>query len=262
VDNEHSTKDRAPVSASSPRLYADLASWWPVLSSPDEYTVEAEFYRRAIVESARIPVRTVLELGSGGGNNASHLKSHFELVLVDLSPAMLRVSRSLNPECEHVHGDMRDVRLGRTFDSVFVHDAVSHIETEPDLARVFATAWHHLRPGGVALFCPDYTRESFRPGTSHGGHDRRLRGMRYLEWTHDPDPQDTEYLVEMAYLLREGSQFSVAHDRLTLGLFPRRTWLELLAAQGFKPSAIQQPVSDPSQGGSELFLGLRPLPTP
>ena len=32
------------------------------------------------------------------------------------------MSRSINPECEHVQGDMRTLRLGREFDAVFVHD--------------------------------------------------------------------------------------------------------------------------------------------
>ena len=30
-------------------------------------------------------LRTLLELGSGGGNNASHLKARFEMVLVEPS---------------------------------------------------------------------------------------------------------------------------------------------------------------------------------
>ena len=57
----------------------------------------------------------MLELGSGGGNNAFHLKSKFEMTLVDLSPQMLAVSRTLNPECEHREGDMRTVNLGTHF---------------------------------------------------------------------------------------------------------------------------------------------------
>ena len=64
---------------------------------------------------------------SGGGNNAWHLRRHFTMTLVDRSEEMLAVSRRLNPGCEHVAGDMRDVRLGRTFDAVFVHDAVAYM---------------------------------------------------------------------------------------------------------------------------------------
>lgn len=216
-----------------PRLYTDLAQWWPVLSSPDDYATEAEFYRQCLVESADGPVRTVLELGSGGGNNASHLKAQFDLTLVDLVPGMLRVSRSLNPECEHIHGDMREVRLGRVFDAVFIHDAIAYMLTEADLARVFETAWVHLRPGGAALFCPDDVRETFEPRTDHGGHDRMLRSMRYLEWTWDPDPADSTVTTDFAYLLRDKDGVRVEYDRHVTGLFPQATWLDLLRAQGF-----------------------------
>jgi len=246
------------VSGPLPRLYDDLASWWPLLSSPEEYVAEAEFYRRTLTGAA-IPVREVLELGSGGGHNATHLKASFEMVLVDLAPAMLKQSRLLNPECEHIHGDMREVRLPRRFDAVFVHDAVSHMLSEEELARVFATAWHHLRPGGLALFCPDHTRETFAPYAAHGGHDRRLRGMRYLEWAHDPDPADTEYRVEMAYILREGEEYRVVQDRLAMGLFPRATWLDLLSAQGFAAAAVPHATASPAEGGGEVFTGLRPV---
>ncbi|HIN10817.1 MAG TPA: class I SAM-dependent methyltransferase, partial [Acidobacteria bacterium] len=98
------------MTAPLPRLYSDLADWWPLLSSPGEYVEEASFYRRTLVDASSAPPRTLLELGSGGGNNASHLKAYFQLTLVDLSPSMLAVSRTLNPTCEHIVGDMRDVR--------------------------------------------------------------------------------------------------------------------------------------------------------
>ena len=82
--------------------------------------------------------RTLLELGSGGGNNASHPKASYACTLTDRSPEMLELSRSLTPECEHVHGDMRTLRLGRSFDAVFVHDALMYLTSEDDLAATDA----------------------------------------------------------------------------------------------------------------------------
>jgi hypothetical protein len=74
------------AAAGAPKLYNDLAAWWPLMSSPDDYEEEAAFYARAMADAGERPPRTVLELGSGGGNNASHLKARFDMVLVDLSP--------------------------------------------------------------------------------------------------------------------------------------------------------------------------------
>jgi SAM-dependent methyltransferase len=243
------------------RMYRELAGWWPLLSAPETYAEEAAIYRRVLVETCQRPPRTVLELGSGGGNNASHLKAHFQLTLVDLSPGMLEVSRALNPECEHLQGDMRTVRLDRVFDAVFVHDAVNYMTTIEDLRKVMETAFVHCRPGGGALFAPDHLRENFRTGTDHGGHDRGGRGVRYLEWTWDPDPLDSTFLVDYAYLLRDSDgSVRVEHDRHLEGLFPRATWLGLLEEVGFRPRAVPVEHSELEPGTYELLAATRPAP--
>lgn len=244
----------------SPRLYDDLSSWWPLLSAPAEYIEEASFYAAQLLGAGDVPARTLLELGSGGGNNASHMAARFEAVtLVDIAPGMLASSRALNPTCEHVEGDMRDVRLDRLFDRVFVHDAICYMTTEQDLKKALETAFVHCRPGGAALFCPDHVRENFAPSTDHGGNDGPERSLRYLEWTWDPDPTDTAYLVDYAYVLREADgTVRVEHDRHVEGLFPRATWLRLLADIGFVPRVVPFEHSELEPGSYEVFLATRP----
>jgi len=100
-----------PKTPKLPKLYGELSSWFHLLSDPADYAEEAEFARGLMVESCSAPPETLLELGSGGGNNASHLKAHFKLMLVDLSPGMLDLSRTINPDCEHIQGDMKTIRL-------------------------------------------------------------------------------------------------------------------------------------------------------
>lgn len=227
-----------------PRLYTELAPWFPILTAPSEYAHEASVYR-SVFETLTPPPRTLLELGSGGGNNASHLKARFEMTLVDLSPDMLQVSRRLNPECEHLQGDMRSVRLGRLFDAVFVHDAVMYLTSEDDLKRAMATAFVHTRPGGGALFVPDCLRETYRDGTEHGGNDAGRRSLRYLEWTWDPDPTDTRFRTDFAYLLRdEDGSVRCIHEAHDEGIFPRATWLALLAEVGFAPRSVRLDIGD------------------
>jgi SAM-dependent methyltransferase len=233
-----------------PRLYRELAPWFHLLTSPIDYAEEAELYRRLLVEHAEGAVETVLELGSGGGNNASHLKRHFTLTLVDRSPGMLELSRGLNPELEHVEGDMRTVRLDQLFDAVFVHDALAYILSEPDLQAVFATVAVHCRAGGSAVLVPDYVQETFAPRTSHGGHDSKdgERGLRYVEWVR-PDPSDqTRHFVDFAYLIREGEQVRVEEDRHVCGLFPKETWLQGLSAAGFDVHVVEPEFEDEPAG--------------
>lgn len=243
----------------TPALYDELADWWPLLSPPEEYAAEAAEYLRLMRGAVDGPLDEVLELGSGGGNNASHLKRDLKMTLVDRSPGMVAVSRRLNPECEHVEGDMRSVRLGRTFDAVFLHDAVAYLTTEEDLGAVIATAVEHCRTGGAVLLVPDFVAESFVEGTEHGGHDGPDRALRYLEWWWDPDPTDDTHVADFAYLLRfpDGS-VDVRRDRHVCGLFPRRTWLRLLEGAGLGGEAVPIPQAEDEPFGREAFLGRQP----
>jgi SAM-dependent methyltransferase len=229
------------------------------MSAPADYAEEAKFYQRLLVDTCTGPCRTLLELGSGGGNNASYLKARFDVVLVDRSAAMLDVSRALNPEAKHVEGDMRTVRLGREFDCVFIHDAVAYMTTEADLRQAMETAFAHCRRGGAALFAPDHLSETFRPSTDHGGHDDVSRGLRYLEWTWDPDPADTSYVVDYAYLLHEhDGSVRVEADRHIEGLFPRADWLRLLYDVGFEGAAVPFDHSELEPGSYEVFACRKP----
>lgn len=240
----------------APKLYDELAEWWPLMSAPEDYAEEATFYFNAMQEAASGRIETMLELGSGGGNNASFMKKRVkELVLIDLSEGMLAHSRTLNPECEHQVGDMRHVRLNRQFDAVFVHDAITYMTTEADVAAAIATAARHCKPGGAALFAPDHVRENYRPGTDCGGHDGRDRAMRYLEWSWDPDANDTTVTTDYTYMLRDrDGSVRVIHDRHIEGLFPRATWLRLLRAAGFAPSVIPFDHPELEPGAYELFV--------
>jgi SAM-dependent methyltransferase len=253
-----STMSESEMDRGAPRLYSDFAAWWPLMSPAEEYAEEATFYALVLQAYSRDPVRTLLELGSGGGNNASHLKRKFELTLVDSSRQMLEVSRALNPECEHIEGDMRTVRLGRTFDAVFIHDAICYMTSERDLQQAIDTAFVHCKPGGVVLLAPDHVRETFEESTAHGGTNGERGALRYLEWTYDPDPADTTYTVEYAYVLRENDgTVRVEHDRHVEGLFSREVWAGLLTKAGFEPQVVTFPTS--THGApSELFVGRRP----
>jgi SAM-dependent methyltransferase len=244
----------------APRLYGPLAPWWPLLSAPSDYAEEAAFYQRILEDTGAAPLETVLELGSGGGNNASHMKRRFRLTLVDASEGMLDVSRALNPECEHIRGDMRSLRLGREFDAVFVHDAIAYMTTEDDLRAAIATARVHCRPGGAAIFAPDHVRETFSDYASHGGHDGADgRGLRYVMWCWDPDPADSTHCMDFAYLLREADGSVRAElDRHVVGLFPRATWLGALDGARFTDARIVPFEHSEVEEGLELYVARAP----
>lgn len=245
--------------AEQPLMYSDLAPWFHLVTAPEEYEEEAAFFTRVLRDHAKRDVKTVLELGSGGGNNAFHMKKHFKMTLSDLSGEMLALSRQINPELQHHQGDMRTIRLGRTFDAVFVHDAVSYITTEEGLRQTFQTAYLHCEPGGVAFFAPDHVSEHFSAGTDWGGHDGADgRALRFLEWTRDPAPGATTVGVDYAYLLSEpGQPTRILYDHHVIGLFSQEDWLRWLRDAGFEPQTVMLEHSEVPEGAVH-FVAVKP----
>jgi SAM-dependent methyltransferase len=237
-------------------IYRELAAdWYRLLDPLADHQEEAECYGDALVRAASSPCETLLELGAGAGNNAFYLKRRFRCTLADLSPEMSALSRGINPECDHRLGDMRTLRLGKTFDAVFVHDAVCYMTTEEDLRAAVATAFRHTRPGGAALFAPDLVRETFQESTDLITGEDGGRALRGIEWTWDPKPDDSTYSVEYAFVLREGGKTSVHHEQHLEGLFPQATWLRVITGVGFIPEPAK---CFPEGLGSEIFLARRP----
>jgi SAM-dependent methyltransferase len=237
-------------------LYGDLVPWYRLIDPAKDHLEEATAYREALEKAVPPSAKTLLELGAGAGNNALYLKERFHCTLTDVSEGMHALSREQNPECEHLLGDMRGLRLGRTFDTVFVHDAVMYMTSEADLEAVVRTAFTHTRPGGAALFAPDFVRESFRERTELHRNDDGNRTLCALEWSWDPDAADDTFVTEFSFLLREGTTMRSVHDRHVEGLFARATWLGLFTAAGYRVEALPRPFDD--EVTDEMFLCRRP----
>jgi trans-aconitate methyltransferase len=236
------------------RLYTDLAGWWPLMSPPAHYTEEAADLLPLLAGDARsAPARTLVELGSGGGSLASHLKNQFALTLSDRSAEMLAVNRRVNPEAEHVQGDMTSLDLGREFDRVLIHDAIMYAITRDAVRATLRTASRHCRPSGIVIVVPDCVRETFTPSTDHGGEDGEDgRALRYLEWTWDPDPSDDTFDVVYAFALRDAAgRIEVVEDHHTEGCFARADWLAWFDEAGLTARIHHDP------WGRDVFIGLK-----
>jgi SAM-dependent methyltransferase len=240
------------------RLYHDLAWTWPIVSPPERYVREAQEIRRLI--RGRAPdARTLLHLGCGGGHLDMTLKRSFEITGVDLSPKMLALARRLNPKVPYRVGDMRSIRLRRTFDAVVIADSVAYMRTERELRAAFGTAFVHLAPGGVFLTYVERTPATFRQNATTRTIARRGDvEVVMIENQHDPDPTDTTYESTFIYLIRRRGRLRVETDRHRLGFFPLPVWLRLLRMTGFR---VTQVVGEPDRQGARgnaTFVCVRP----
>jgi hypothetical protein len=182
-----------------------------------------------------------------------HLKDGFRLTLSDRSPDMVAVSQRLNPECEHLVGDMTSLDLGRTLDRVLVNDAIMYATTPSAVRATLGTAARHCRTGGVVVVLPDCVRETFEPSTECGGEDGADgRALRYLMWSWDRDPADSVFEVEFAFLLRDADgQVIVDQDRHQESCFPRAHWLTWVDEAGLDTRIHRDPWK------RDVFVGVK-----
>ena len=216
------------------RLYSDLAHWWPHISPRESYEAEAQVHLRLIDDALGRMATSILELGSGGGRLAAIYGSDREVVLSDLSPEMIEQSQQHNPTREHVVGDMRSMRLNRTFDAVVIQDAVMYLTSPEDLLATFITAAEHLKTGGVLLILPDVVKETFQEGSISGG-TFGSPAAQLLEWHWDPNPDDDTFQVDMCLMIRnENGEIETIHEQHKMGLFDRSTLCRLMREAGFQ----------------------------
>lgn len=136
-------------------VFAAYSAYYDLLYADKDYASEAEYVAR-VIERYRPGSVHILDLGCGTGRHDSLLAAmNHRVTGVDVSEDMLRVARASARDgaAEFVHGDVRAVRLGKTFDIVVsLFHVMSYQTTNDDLVAAFATAREHLAPGGVFLF--------------------------------------------------------------------------------------------------------------
>jgi SAM-dependent methyltransferase len=142
-------------------VFGNYARYYDLLYRDKDYRSEAAFVL-ALIRKHLPDAQRLLELGCGTGTHAQYLaEGGVSVYGVDRSAPMLEraVERreSLPPDVASrlafSSGDVRDVRLERTFDAVIsLFHVVSYQIRNEDVQDTFSTARQHLKSGGIFAF--------------------------------------------------------------------------------------------------------------
>jgi len=141
-------------------VFSDYAPYYDLLYRDKDYKAEAE-YVASLIREFHPATRNILELGSGTGIHACLLaKMDFSVHGIERSTEMYTRSLALSDKQSSqydrptfTHGDIREIRLNQSFDAVIaLFHVISYQTTNKDVMAAFATASHHLKPGGIFIF--------------------------------------------------------------------------------------------------------------
>lgn len=154
--NEKSTNKKT----GSATAFNDYARYYNLLYRDKDYAAEAE-YVACMIRKFHPSAQSILELGSGTGIHAGLLaEKGFRVHGIERSQEMLARALALAEKTSPEHGsltfslgDIRDIRLNNNFDVVIsLFHVISYQTSNDDVTAAFATARHHLKPGGIFIF--------------------------------------------------------------------------------------------------------------
>ena len=142
-------------------VFNSYARYYDLLYQDKDYAAEGAYIHRLIGKFTP-GATSILELGCGTGIHAGLLAERgYQLHGVDQSEEMLAaasrrcslLSGDIASRLSFSRGDIRSVRMGRTFDVVIsLFHVMSYQTTQDDLKAAFSTARAHLAPGGIFIF--------------------------------------------------------------------------------------------------------------
>lgn len=157
---------------------------------------------------ATAPIRRVLDIGCGAGNNTIKLAqcvSTFDCDLVDLSPAMLekvheRIIERVSGEVRIFQGDFRTIDLGeQRYDVILAAAVLHHLRDDQDWESAFDKLYALTAPGG-SVWITDLVSHETEPVQdlmwrrygeylcSWGGEGYKDRVFEYIDKEDSPSP--------------------------------------------------------------------------
>ncbi len=213
---------------------------YELFSHDQDFKKEAEFVVRVIKRAKRSKGSSLLNVGCGTGSHDRFLKRHFHVTGMDLNPDMLRLARKKNPKIPYVTGDMKKMKLNRTFDVITALTGVMcYNYTYEDLSATLKNFHQHLEPGGVLVYDVPAVKE-----TAFGKKNRFLAltstssvgdtDAVVIDYPYDPDKRDTTFETHLVFLLRKNrGPLQIISDRHLQGLFQGKKVEAMLRKTGF-----------------------------
>ncbi|MGN0890373.1 MAG: class I SAM-dependent methyltransferase [Candidatus Spyradenecus sp.] len=212
------------------------------LESGQSSTMDAPVAMALITEAAvrsTQPIRRVLDVGCGAGNNTIALLRRLgagmsvDCDLLDLAGAMLaraqvRVAGETRGEVRLIQADFREASLAEgAYDVILAAAVLHHLRDDDDWERAFAKLYRLLRPGG-SVWITDLVAHEI-PGVQammsarYGDYLERLGGAAYREAVFaniaaEDSPRPVTYQLDL--LRRVGfSRVELLHKNTTFAAF-------------------------------------------
>lgn len=162
--------------------------------------------------------RSLLDVACGTGNHIAGLSQDYDVEGLDSSEAMLSLARAKFPSVSFHHESMVGFNLQRSYDVVCcLFRSIAYVKTPDNFKSAVLSMSQHLKPGGLLLIEPFFTRQSYWVGnlTLNELNDPSLK----IAWMYVSEREGNVGVMKTHYLVGrpEGVEhFTETHE---MGLF-------------------------------------------
>ena len=239
------------------KMWAELAPYYDVMYQWKDYRTESERVHQLIQANRMTSGNTLLDVACGTGGHTRFLRDRYDVTGIDLNREMLRVARRKIPGVKFLSRDMTSFDLKRRFDAVVcLFSSIAYVRTYLNLKRTIACFARHLKPGGILIIEPFFTKETFVAGSIHGA-TLEAEGVKISR--HNVSRRRGNLAVlDFHFLLSAKRGTRYFRDTHEMALFDRERVLEIMAQAGFWPTYDENGLM-PGRG---LYVSLKAPSTP
>ncbi len=225
------------------------ALYYDLLYSHRDIRGETDFLERVFREHAKIPVRSVIDVGCGTGLHSVELaKRGYRVLGVDISEAMIRRAKEKAAGLENasfIVADARALELSERYDAaIAMYGVISYFTSDGDLLRFLRSVRGVLREGGVFVFDTWNVlgvlekRSYYETPSTHFRKSGSMLAVKEEVWRIDALEQVAYADISWSVIdLRSGSVDVRSHS-LKLRLFTIRELRHFLSDAGFEVAAM------------------------
>ena len=234
-------------------MYDDFAEIYDLIYSFLDYKKAAKKVKNLIIKNKKTNGNKLLDVGCGTGKHLSYLKKDFECTGVDISKQLLDIARKNYENIRFIQADMISLDLNELFDAVVcLFSSIGYVRTYDNLDKTIRNFSSHLKPGGVTIIEPWFTKSNFIDGlismTTYDDENIKIARQNVTKIEGDLSLFDMHYLVT-----KKGKDVTYFKDHHELGLFDWDKTLEIMRRAGFEARFIEKGL----EADRGLFIGIK-----
>jgi SAM-dependent methyltransferase len=212
-----------------------------------------------ILRQAGIPSGLVIDLGCGSGIWAAELSgAGYDVLGIDISPAMIEISRKRVPEAEFQVGSLLKAKLPKCVAVTSLGECLNYLFDKDNsisaLRRLFHRVYGALRPGGLFIF--DFAE----PGRGKGPRQKHREGRDWAVLVEVDEDADTNRLTRRITSFRKIDNLYTRDEEIhRLQLYKRSEVAKELREVGFRVRTVRSYGEQPMIDGCVGFVGRKPL---